>query len=136
MGNVIRNDAWQYTLAMLAQPSLADFANARAFSVPCRHQARRSHASRPHHHASAAHMEIVERHSESLLSVCWCDATLGRYGAQLWKLTKARCRAVCALSGAPIRRGDAVYRPWARGHAPANADWVVLASMVCAHEAI
>ncbi|WP_425434094.1 DUF3331 domain-containing protein [Paraburkholderia lycopersici] len=119
---------------MLAQTPPAELVNARALAAPCRHQARRSHGSRPPRQSSAAHMEIVERHSESLLSVCWCDATSGRYGAQLWKLTKARCRAVCALSGAPIRRGDAVYRPWVRGHAPANADWVVLASMVCVSE--
>jgi hypothetical protein len=78
----------------------------------------------------AARIEIVERCSPTDIVVYWRDPTSGRYGEQLWRQTTARRRNICALSGAEIRRGDPVYRPFARGYVPANANWVVLASAV------
>ncbi|WP_412760710.1 DUF3331 domain-containing protein [Paraburkholderia tropica] len=54
----------------------------------------------------------------------------GYYGAQIWKQGKARSLAVCVLSGASIRRGDAVYRPMTRGNAPLNHNWMMLVSAV------
>jgi hypothetical protein len=79
-----------------------------------------------------ARIDIIERLSPTRLVVCWCDATTGRYGEQSWKLGAARNRSVCALSGATIKRGDKVYRPWSRGQTkPVNANQVILASVVC-----
>jgi hypothetical protein len=76
-------------------------------------------------------VNIIERISATRLVVCWCDATSGRYGEQSWKLCAARNGAVCALSGARIRRGDKVYRPWSRGQKkPVNANQSILASAV------
>jgi hypothetical protein len=78
-----------------------------------------------------ARINIIERISATRLVVCWCDATTGRYGEQPWKLGAARNRSVCALSGATIRRGDKVYRPWSRGQKkPVNANQSILASVV------
>ncbi|WP_084170142.1 DUF3331 domain-containing protein [Paraburkholderia ferrariae] len=78
----------------------------------------------------AANLEIVERYSSSAIAISWRDATSGSYGEQKWKLTIARGRAICALSGAQIRRGDLVFRPSVRGRKPANAGWVILASTI------
>jgi len=122
--------AWEYTLDLLVRVScgtpgerasggraVAD-ANAQA-SEQCRQV------------LASARIEIVERYSDVLVTLSCRDATTGRYGEQLWRLVKARGRGICALSGNPIRRGDPVYRPDARGrHVPANANWMVLASFM------
>lgn len=78
----------------------------------------------------AVHLHIVEKYSSSAIAVCWRDATSGCYGEQLWKAVTARAGATCALSGLRIRRGDAVFRPWARGYKPINGDSMILASAV------
>lgn len=78
----------------------------------------------------AVHLHIVEKYSSSAIAVCWRDATSGCYGEQLWKAVTARAGATCALSGLRIRRGDAVFRPWARGYKPGNGDSMILASAV------
>jgi hypothetical protein len=74
------------------------------------------------------YLEIVENYSNTVIGVYWSDPQSGRYGEQKWKLGKASGRAVCALSGEQVRRGDEVFRPSMRGQSPANADWVILAS--------
>ena len=53
----------------------------------------------------------VERRSRSTVVMNWTDATLGHYGEQLWSRSVARRKAVCALSGEPIKRGDSIYKP-------------------------
>ncbi|MGF6758078.1 hypothetical protein P3T16_005499 [Paraburkholderia sp. GAS42] len=61
----------------------------------------------------------------------WADATLGHYGEQLWSLGVARRKAICALSGEPIKRGDSIYRPrHMGGKAPSNATAMILASFL------
>jgi hypothetical protein len=72
---------------------------------------------------------ILERRSRTTITVSWRDATAGHYGDQLWTTGIAHKRAVCALTGAHIDRGDAVYRPrHSRTHPPANFDRMILAS--------
>lgn len=80
--------------------------------------------------AHAASFSIVERISERSIVVCWCDATLGHYGEQLWMRAVARRSTHCVLSGLRVRRGDIVYRPSTRGQRPANCEEVILAVML------
>jgi hypothetical protein len=69
----------------------------------------------------------VERRSDRTIAVCWADATLGRYGEQLWVRGAARRKAECAISGQEIRRGDPVYRPQlTSSFRPSNAGAMIL----------
>ncbi|WP_407669577.1 DUF3331 domain-containing protein [Paraburkholderia heleia] len=79
---------------------------------------------------ATSNITVVGRHSDVLIAVCLKDPTAGCYGEQPWRLTRARGRGVCALTSAPIRRGDLVYRPSVRGHVPVNAAWMLLASAI------
>ncbi|MFL9936907.1 DUF3331 domain-containing protein [Paraburkholderia sp. RL18-103-BIB-C] len=72
---------------------------------------------------------ILDRLSLTTIAVSWCDATAGHYGDQIWTTGIANKRAICVLTGAFIRRGDAVYRPRRSStQLPANFDRVILAS--------
>jgi hypothetical protein len=74
---------------------------------------------------------LIRRHDPDCITVCWSDATYGRYSDQLWRVCTARRSSVCALTGEKIRRGDAVFRPSPnRRHRPANADAMILASKI------
>ncbi|TAM02021.1 MAG: DUF3331 domain-containing protein [Paraburkholderia sp.] len=74
---------------------------------------------------------LIRRHDSDCITVCWSDATYGRYSDQLWRVCTARRSSVCALTGEKIRRGDAVFRPSPnRRHRPANADAMILASKI------
>ena len=90
-------------------------------------EARRPANTTSRQHVSA-HIRILERSSRTSVVVSWSDSTTGRYDDQIWKLGVARCGDTCALTGATIRRGDVIYRPYARGRSPANANWSILAS--------
>ncbi|CAB3776090.1 DUF3331 domain-containing protein [Paraburkholderia caffeinilytica] len=73
---------------------------------------------------------VLDRVSAKIVVVYWCDATSCRYGDQLWRVGVARRRGRCALSGAPIKAGDAVYRPRQGRPSPVNAAAMMLASEV------
>ncbi|WP_207001420.1 DUF3331 domain-containing protein [Trinickia mobilis] len=75
-------------------------------------------------------VRVVDRVSAGIVVVYWCDATSCRYGDQLWKVGVAKRRGRCALSGAPIDAGDAVYRPRSARPRPVNAAAMMLASEV------
>ena len=132
MNEQISHCAWQYTLALLERLSSSPSASpkgpreARESMDGPSTRTRRESATRP----ASVHLEIVERHSDDVITLSWGDATTGRYGEQRWKLMKSRGSGVCAVSGARIRRGDLVYRPCARGRTPTNANWMLLASAI------
>jgi hypothetical protein len=149
----MRNDPWKHVLNVLAGVSRAGVAanegtpclGYAAYEPGCptvqkaakdvAKQASRQSAKQACKNLCDGYREprvnIIERISATRLVVCWCDATSGRYGEQSWKLCAARNGAVCALSGARIRRGDKVYRPWSRGQKkPVNANQSILASAV------
>lgn len=125
-------DPWKYTLDLLHQMSTPPGAagdRARPLSKAVQLLAlprRRDLANRE----SVAHLHVVEQYSDLVITVCWRDPTFGCYGEQLWKRVTSRTRAICALSGLQIRRGDAVFRPWARGCKPVNVSLMILASAV------
>ncbi|WP_433706574.1 DUF3331 domain-containing protein [Paraburkholderia sacchari] len=101
------NDAWLYTLELLEAVSSADDKRWEPFCRPCEKTGNQSTADCGQAPATA-HIEIIERRSGALITVCCRDATSGCYGEQCWRLTKARGSGVCVLSGARIRRGDLV----------------------------
>jgi hypothetical protein len=133
MENLQPADPWKSTLDLLTQmsaPAGLDDSQPRlphgkeAPFLTLTHQ--RNLASRE----SIVHLHIIEKSSDSAIVVCWRDSTSGCYGEQLWKRIVSRTRATCALSGSQIRRGDAVFRPWARGCKPVNVGLMILASAV------
>ncbi len=72
---------------------------------------------------------ILEHMANSRVCLSWHDPTLCNYEEQVWAPAHARRTGRCALSGAHIGRGDAVYRPQIRGgRTPANSDAMILAS--------
>lgn len=74
---------------------------------------------------------IVERPSSETVSVCWSDATMGRYSEQIWRLGRARTSSLCLLSGRVIRYGDEVYRsPAQQGCLSVDQDRMILACAV------
>jgi hypothetical protein len=124
----MRNDPWRHVLGVLAAVSRS---RVEQEGAPCRLCAVHEAGCPMGGGYAEARIDIIERLSPTRLVVCWCDATTGRYGEQPWKLGAARNKTVCALSGATIRRGDKVYRPWSRGQKkPVNADQSILASVV------
>lgn len=72
-------------------------------------------------------ISILERYTPNSLSICWHDATLGRYGDQRWRLQIARRKTICAMTGRTIRRGDMVYGPHSKQQCSANASHLILA---------
>ncbi|MFM0549462.1 DUF3331 domain-containing protein [Paraburkholderia sediminicola] len=75
-------------------------------------------------------IEVLERLSDTSIAVLWQDATRCQYVDQVWICCRARIKGRCALSGATIRRDDAIYKPRIRSATPANADAMILASVI------
>jgi Domain of unknown function (DUF3331) len=75
-------------------------------------------------------IEVLERLSDTAIAVLWQDATRCQYVDQVWISCRARIKGRCALSGATIRRDDAIYKPRVRSAVPANADAMILASVI------
>ncbi|MGO4814699.1 DUF3331 domain-containing protein [Cupriavidus sp. 2MCAB6] len=84
----------------------------------------------PRHRRHTAIVSIVERTSSTLAVISWRDATHCRYGAQIWAAVSAREAGVCALSGLPIAKGQAVYRPRPCRPPARNAEAMILASVL------
>jgi hypothetical protein len=81
---------------------------------------------------SPAHIkvQVVERLTKTTISVTWHDPTSVNYTEQLWLLGSAHAAGICSLTGAPISRGQRVYRPRRNGRRPAlNQDAMILSEM-------
>jgi hypothetical protein len=82
----------------------------------------------PHAHIK---VRVVERLTETTISVTWHDSTSVNYMEQLWQLGRARGAGICSLTGAPISRGQSVYKPRRNGKRPAlNQDAMILSEMI------
>lgn len=89
-------------------------------------QARRNPA--PNALTGAPSIKRIEWQTAHTIRVSWSDATLGQYHDQMWRAGFARAPGVCGLTGVPVRRGDAVFRPSVRGGvAFMNAPIMILA---------
>ncbi|PRY06166.1 DUF3331 domain-containing protein [Paraburkholderia sp. BL25I1N1] len=74
----------------------------------------------------AVRVQVVEVLSSSTVSLRWSDPLSGHMGEQLWHCVTARRRSFCALTGAPVKRGDRVYQPRVRGrNVPCNSDQMI-----------
>jgi hypothetical protein len=81
--------------------------------------------------ANASSIRRIEWQTTCTILISWSDSTLGRYVDQIWRAGFARTDGVCGLTGKPVRRGDAVFRPLQRGgDAPKNAFDMILAETV------
>jgi hypothetical protein len=78
--------------------------------------------------ARCVSIRVLERLSESTLSLSWHDPTSFNYSEQVWALCTARKGGTCVLSGQSIRRGQPVYRPRRVGSSvPLNSGAMILA---------
>jgi hypothetical protein len=118
--NVI--DPWIQTIGLLSVP--AGGSKDRCSGLNEGNGARHADGTAPH----AVAVNLIDRPSSSTATISWRDSTRCCYGDQIWRSTQARTRGVCALSGRPIRPGDAVYKPRLCRPAPRNADAMILTS--------
>lgn len=63
----------------------------------------------------------IEREAGGALLVSWHDATVGNYSDQRWTRQISRACGTCALTGAEIARGVAVFKPLSRSAKNAGA---------------
>ncbi len=78
--------------------------------------------------ANVSSITRIEWATPGTILISWSDSTLGRYQDQLWRAGFAHASSVCGLTGATVRRGDAVFRPVARVRdRPVNVSDVILA---------
>jgi hypothetical protein len=80
------------------------------------------------HPFPAAVVRVIERPRSATAIVYWSDPGTCHYGYQGWRVTTATSDGACALTGAPIHRGDPVYRPSQRDPKPQNASAMILAA--------
>lgn len=131
MDDLAKRDAWKATLKMLCSVSAPATSRHARPAMLRRERETISTADATAETVAVAPptVKILERRTPTSVSIGWCDSTSCRYGDQIWTMGIARRPAVCALSGAQIMRGDAVYRPrQTRGNVPVNADQLILAS--------
>ena len=132
-------DAWPQILATLGQYSSASMDLMNTPDIPV--GARTLHSRRPAARldwAPSSTITVIEKLSDTLVSLSWHDSTLCNYEEQLWSCDHARSSGRCALSGKPIRGGEPIYRPRSRGRdMPLNFREMILASelarLQCAH---
>ncbi|AUT76121.1 hypothetical protein C2L64_45675 [Paraburkholderia hospita] len=118
-----RAPVWDHVISMLHSGDSYEGANeAHIARSSCRLAA---YVPSPH-----IQVEIIERLSESSIAVLWQDATRCRYVDQVWIGCRARMQGRCALSDATIRRGDLIFKPKVRSALPANANAMILASVI------
>jgi hypothetical protein len=78
--------------------------------------------------AVTASITVVERFSANSVSITWRDSQAGNYCEQLWVRRISKSQGVCALTGARIVRGDAVYGLASRAtRRPMNLAQMILA---------
>jgi hypothetical protein len=82
------------------------------------------------------HVRVVQRTGATSLLVSWSDSTRCCYLDQTWTAASARASGFCALSGQPIRRGDAVFKPSCkRKNRPGNYHEMILATQIPSDQA-
>ncbi|WP_408223488.1 DUF3331 domain-containing protein [Paraburkholderia dipogonis] len=121
-------DPWSQTLAALQHFSVPPDEPLNPFGLPgYRYAPARMATDNPR--ARSFTITVVEHMSNSRVCLSWHDPTLCNYEEQVWTPALARRSGRCALSGAHIRRGNAVYRPQTRGQIPpANGEAMILAT--------
>lgn len=123
-------DPWSRTLAMLDSRAsrAAERTVARVCMPPALVQRQMPRTVQNAQETRCLNIRVLERLSESTLSLSWHDPTSFNYSEQVWALCTARKGGTCALSGQSIRRGQPVYRPRRVGSSvPLNSGAMILA---------
>jgi hypothetical protein len=118
-------DPWSQTVRSLGAHPAPSSEYPRA-SSGANNAKRRRHAVSPTARGSPL-VRVVDRLGIVTISVVWRDPTSCCYGAQIWRASVAARSGQCALTGVPIKPGDAVYRPSTGRALPANAGAMILA---------
>lgn len=121
-------NAWtQVVRDLLLGPPTGDEARCHVSIVRCFGEPNPEHERR----SSNVTVTVDERLANRLIAVTWSDSTRCSYRGQLWRYAIAKQVGRCALSGQPIRRGDAVFRPRTRSrNIPLNCDAMILAACI------
>ncbi|WP_424062459.1 DUF3331 domain-containing protein [Paraburkholderia sp.] len=126
---------WTQVVSLLAHIASADWLGEQPWSADCQaRMAIQEAAPRDPHQAMpqpgrASKVTSIERQENASVLVSWCDPTMCHYVDQVWRRVTARNAGYCALTGQPIKRGDAIFKPRARGrNRPVNYDEMILAS--------
>ncbi|WP_109480385.1 DUF3331 domain-containing protein [Paraburkholderia sp. C35] len=129
-------DPWTATISRLGKAPAQDIKlgscdKGACAARPARRSANTERAQAAADQHSGAVITFVERFGAKSISITWRDSTAGRYTEQLWVRRIARSRGVCALTGANIVRGDAVYGPFSRPSSrPRNMSQMILAEQL------
>jgi Domain of unknown function (DUF3331) len=130
---VSRNDPWVQTIRMLSsgarRPGDGAVTSVAKQGAPSGHNATSSANRSPH-----LVVRLVERTTSSTVAIAWGDSTRCFYGEQKWRAATARISGVCALSGAPIKRGDRIFHPQRSKPVPVNARAMILEAALNAIE--
>ena len=120
MQKTVESDyAWLYTVVLFGEDGLVKARRHKHVPAECR--------ADPHQGRA---IKVLERSGQDSAIVSWSDATVGCYGEQYWRRGVARRGDVCAMSGRPIAKGDAVYRPRRVRPIPRNIEAMILASVM------
>jgi len=74
-------------------------------------------------------IEILELTTSNTATIFWRDTTCS-YAEQRWRRSSAYESGQCALTGDPIKRGDAVYKPMTCRDKPVNRFAMILAKHI------
>lgn len=124
---------WAHVVSgLLASPASRTSVSRRAPAVRTRSDLRAA----DHSTYASCTVTIEERLANSSFTLSWSDPTRCSYREQVWKRAIARRSGICVLSGQPIKRGDAVFRPLARRYkVPLNSGAMILAVSLDAWDA-
>lgn len=128
---------WSQVVSLLSYLSSGvDSAAIEQWRAACRRGARAARTAKPGtpHQTTLVpaprnKITAIERQDKASALISWCDPTMCHYVDQVWIGVTARNSGYCALTGRRIRRGDAVFKPRARGRLrPVNCEEMILAA--------
>jgi hypothetical protein len=120
----IGNSVWQQTIGQL------DAGCAHQLAAHVRQIVSAYPSKRVSPRNEAISVVPLDRISPRTATVSWSDPQGCKYGEQVWRQATARRSGICVLSGQPISRGTAIYRPTKTDPMPTNADAMVLATVM------
>lgn len=124
------SDPWKHAIDMLKQTSdswsLTGFQSSRLSAKE------RVLLGSPSRRRLNTVVKVLDKPTSTTATVAWLDSTSCHYGDQMWSLRTARIDGICALTGAPVSKGDTVYQPRSYGFRPCNAEEMILSAALVA----
>jgi hypothetical protein len=118
----ISSTAWQRTVGQL------DIGCAHQLAERVREIVSSQTSSRAANRNEAVSFVLLDRISPRTATVSWSDPQGCKYGEQVWRLAAAKRSGICVLTGQPVARGEAIYRPSRTNPPPMNANAMMLAA--------